>query len=104
TFSWTNMVANLGFDPGTGGNNFLGTGYNILNNLGWLGQATGFPEPASGGILKVGGEPVSVITGEFHVDSVDIILPGPFPMELRRNYSSQNTADSGLGFGWRLSW
>ena len=35
-------------------------------------------------------EPVNVTSGEFYVDTVDLSLPGPFPLQLRRNYTSLN--------------
>ena len=43
------------------------------------------------------------ITGEFYVDETDLQLPGPLPLALRRNYSSQNLADNQFGTGWKLS-
>jgi RHS repeat-associated protein len=48
-------------------------------------------------------DPVQNITGEFHVDETDLQLPGPMPLSLRRNYSSQNLADNQFGAGWKLS-
>ena len=48
-------------------------------------------------------DPVQDITGEFHVDETDLQLPGPMPLALRRNYSSQNLADNQFGAGWKLS-
>ena len=43
------------------------------------------------------------MTGEFFVDETDLLLPGPMPLALRRNYSSQNLADNQFGPGWKLS-
>ncbi|HEV2327615.1 MAG TPA: DUF6531 domain-containing protein [Verrucomicrobiae bacterium] len=48
-------------------------------------------------------DPVFPITGEFHDDETDLELPGPIPLALRRNYSSQNLADNQFGYGWKLS-
>lgn len=48
-------------------------------------------------------DPVNPVTGEFYIDAVDLSLPGPMPLELRRNYLSQNRSDSQLGHGWKLS-
>ncbi|MEI8124924.1 MAG: DUF6531 domain-containing protein, partial [Parachlamydiaceae bacterium] len=48
-------------------------------------------------------DPVDVVTGAFYVDEVDLNLPGPFPLEIRRNYNSQNPIPGNLGFGWKLS-
>ena len=48
-------------------------------------------------------DPVNNITGESYVDETDLRLPGPIPLALRRNYSSQNLADNQFGPGWKLS-
>ena len=49
------------------------------------------------------GDPVNNITGEFYVDETDLQLPGPIPLALRRNYSSENLANNQFGYGWKLS-
>jgi RHS repeat-associated protein len=49
------------------------------------------------------GDPVNNVTGEFYVDETDLKLPGPMPLALRRNYSSQTLADNQFGYGWKLS-
>ncbi len=48
-------------------------------------------------------DPVNAVTGEFYVEADDIKLPGPMPLLIRRNYSSQNVdlGDSQFGYGWR---
>ena len=48
-------------------------------------------------------DPVNAVTGEFYVDATDLSLPGPMPLLVRRNYSSQNVdmGDSQFGYGWR---
>jgi len=48
-------------------------------------------------------DPVHAVTGEFYVDETDLQLPGPLPLSLRRNYSSQNASDNQFGTGWKLS-
>lgn len=48
-------------------------------------------------------DPVSAVTGEFYVDASDLVLPGPMPLEIRRNYSSLNLADNQFGWGWKLN-
>lgn len=48
-------------------------------------------------------DPVDVVTGAFYVDEADLILPGPFSLAIRRNYSSQNLLVGHLGYGWKLS-
>ncbi len=45
-------------------------------------------------------EPVNVTTGEFYTDAVDLRVNGTMPIEIRRTYSSRNTATSEIGYGW----
>ncbi len=49
------------------------------------------------------GDPVNSVTGEFYIDATDLTLPGPMPLFIRRNYSSQDVdlGDSTFGYGWR---
>lgn len=53
--------------------------------------------------LSTVADPVDVVTGAFYINEVDLILPGPFPLEIRRNYNSQNPLIGDLGIGWKLS-
>jgi len=48
-------------------------------------------------------DPVSVVTGEFYHDEVDLKLDGPMPLVIRRNYSSRALVDGNFGWGWRMS-
>ena len=48
-------------------------------------------------------DPVDTVTGAFYIDELDLNLPGPFPLEIRRNYNSQNPIIGNLGCGWKLS-
>lgn len=48
-------------------------------------------------------DPVDVMTGAFYVDEVDLSIPGAFPLEIRRNYNSQNPLHGMLGYGWKLN-
>ncbi|HEV8052135.1 MAG TPA: DUF6531 domain-containing protein, partial [Parachlamydiaceae bacterium] len=48
-------------------------------------------------------DPVDVISGAFYIDEIDLTLPGAFPLEIRRNYNSQNTLPGVFGFGWKLN-
>ena len=49
-------------------------------------------------------DPVNVISGEFYIDTVDLTLPGPMPLQVRRNYQSQNlSGENNLGYGWKMS-
>ncbi len=54
-------------------------------------------------ILSYVADPIDVVTGAFYIDEVDLIFPGPFPLEIRRNYNSQNPLIGDLGVGWKLS-
>ncbi|MBI5386381.1 MAG: hypothetical protein HZA90_17055, partial [Verrucomicrobia bacterium] len=49
-------------------------------------------------------DPVNTLTGEFYVDAVDLTLPGPMPLHVRRNYGSHNLAANQLGYGWKLNY
>jgi RHS repeat-associated protein len=49
-------------------------------------------------------DPVSAVSGDFYVDALDLALPGPMPLEIRRNYSSHNLADNQFGYGWKLNY
>ena len=49
-------------------------------------------------------DPVNVLTGEFYIDAVDLTLPGPMPMEIRRNYGSLNLSKNQFGHGWKLAY
>jgi RHS repeat-associated protein len=49
-------------------------------------------------------DPVNALTGEFYIDDVDLSLPGPMPLQVRRNYGSQNLANNQLGYGWKLNY
>jgi RHS repeat-associated protein len=50
-------------------------------------------------------DPVDPVSGAFRVDTVDLQLPGPFPLAIRRNYSSQNFSDkNNFGYGWRINY
>lgn len=46
-------------------------------------------------------DPVNPLTGEFYIDAVDLTLPGPFPLQVRRNYLSQNRSQNQFGVGWK---
>ena len=49
-------------------------------------------------------EPVNVMSGEFYQDTVDLTVAGPQPLQVRRNYSSQNQGDrNGFGYGWDIN-
>lgn len=45
-------------------------------------------------------DPVNYRTGEFYVNATDLQLPGVFPIQLRRTYSSRSAAPNEFGYGW----
>ncbi|WP_038168447.1 DUF6531 domain-containing protein, partial [Verrucomicrobium sp. BvORR106] len=50
------------------------------------------------------GDPVNMVTGELYADEVDLVLPGPIPLQVRRNYSSQSSHAGSFGFGWKMAY
>lgn len=74
-------------------------GYRLMNDLGALGKPDWLADSAA--FLA---DPVNAVSGEFYVDAVDLTLPGPMPLQVRRNYSSHNLAENQFGFGWKLSY
>ena len=70
-----------------------------LNTAAWKAEVRPEHKP----IWNTVADPVDVITGAFYVDEVDLTLPGPFQLEVRRNYNSQNPLPGLLGCGWKLS-
>ena len=76
-----------------------GLGIQASTDGGYLGQAVATFRDG----LQVVYDPVSVISGEFYVDTVDLNLPGPLPLQLRRNYLSRNLAENEFGCGWKFN-
>jgi YD repeat-containing protein len=69
------------------------------------GADTGaFAQQVKPGSAESVSDPVNSVTGDFYVDDTDLVLPGPMPLQIRRNYSSINVFDNDLGFGWKLSY
>ena len=75
------------------------TDFGDVEQSGFLGNTS----DAGAQIGTRSSDPVNTITGEFYVNDTDLQLPGPIPLSLRRNYSSQNLADNQFGTGWKLS-
>ncbi len=89
---------------------FQKTDHQLFNKLTFhsLGLATKSyyqPEVRSWfkGTLDLVADPVDIVSGAFYIDEVDLSLLGPFPLQIRRNYSNQSPVDSILGYGWKLS-
>lgn len=76
------------------------TAYNQLYNNGAASTETPTYNDGTQRVL----DPVNLMTGEFYVDAPDITLPGPMPLQIRRNYGSQNLAENEFGFGWKISY
>lgn len=85
----------IGQQYGFGSPTFANT-YFAADNSGYVGDQSWLSSFAS-----TVGDPVNPLTGEFYVDAVDLTLPGPFPLQMRRNYLSHNLADNQFGVGWK---
>jgi RHS repeat-associated protein len=94
TQAWMASVNNVAGASQTYGSTFLST---------WQSGYNGSPNDAGSQLGVRSGDPVNNISGEFYVEETDLQLPGPIPLALRRNYSSQNLADNQFGPGWKLS-
>jgi YD repeat-containing protein len=100
--SFSETAWNVGFDLlGHGPSTDLGAVGSAVYSEGWLGAPSWHNMGGLGNSFV--SDPVNVINGEFYVDAVDLTLPGPFPLQIRRNYSSQNEALNILGYGWKFS-
>jgi RHS repeat-associated protein len=75
------------------------TGIEQAANTGFFGTAWASID----GDLDTVAEPVDVPSGAFYIDTVDLSLPGPFPLQLRRNYVSQNPGANEFGYGWKMN-
>lgn len=71
-------------------------------DLGVLGTGTDYR--GGNGFISQVEDPVNALTGEFYIDAVDLSLPGPMPLQIRRNYGSHNVAENQIGFGWKLNY
>jgi len=74
---------------------------NTVNGGSGYDSSVGQDHAQSGSVLL---DPVNSVTGEFYVDATDLVMPGPMPLIIRRNYSSQNLdlGDLPFGSGWRI--
>ena len=76
-----------------------GTTAAVAANTGNLGGSNN--RNTAGGTVA---DPVDVMSGAFYVDETDLSLPGPLPLQIRRNYSSMTLADNQFGQGWKLNY
>jgi RHS repeat-associated protein len=95
-----------GGDGQNGGNGANGGGKNAASC--GPGSGGGCPNPSHGGGGTQAGDPIDPVTGRaYTVAVVDLALPGPLPLVVRRSYSTGSLdLDVGLGPGWShsLSW
>jgi RHS repeat-associated protein len=89
----------LGAAYGSSLNQFVANTVQASEQASWFDRLTDMGSQALSKVF----DPVHAVTGEFYVDETDLSLPGPLPLALRRNYSSQNLADNQFGPGWKLS-
>jgi RHS repeat-associated protein len=91
----------LNYNLSTSGtaNQQYSTAFSFTTQYGDLGK----PDDGGSTLWSKVSDPVHSVTGEFYVDETDLQLPGPLPLSLRRNYSSQNASDNQFGTGWKLS-
>jgi RHS repeat-associated protein len=101
TTSWSTSASLLGLSSGGWGDY-----YSASASRGSTGSTSFFGAVGSA-ISSVAGwvsDPVNVVTGEFYHDAVDLTLPGPFPLAIRRNYSSLSLSENEFGHGWKLAY
>lgn len=53
-------------------------------------------------VTKYVNDPVNSMTGSFYINDTDLVIPGPFPIQLSRNYDSLNQASNEFGTGWKM--
>lgn len=94
----TDIASQLGLTIGSGGVTAQGVTSSAINAGAW--------SRADSGMKNLGEtiyDPVSAVSGAFYIDSTDLELPGPLPLQLRRNYSSLNLSDNQFGYGWKMN-
>lgn len=104
--SWANLnystvastIMGISFAGSTPSASELADVHRITTSNGFLGDTSWYGAP-----WNFIFDPVDVITGAFYHDEVDLTLPGQFPLQIRRNYSSDNPAAGQFGYGWRSS-
>lgn len=89
--------ANTLFGDWSGG---YANSYRNFSDRGILSSSSSF----FGDFTRFVADPVNVMAGEFYVDSTDLKLAGPMPLEIRRNYSSHNLAWNQFGYGWKFNY
>lgn len=94
--AYDNLVAQL-----AGGTlNLLEMATSFLEN----GSPIDGTTPIFSGVSGMAGDPVNMMTGELYADELDLVLPGPIPLQLRRNYGSQVLTAGEFGHGWKMTY
>jgi RHS repeat-associated protein len=111
---YTQASSSLSYYPSSPGTAYFADIDQFVNNSGYAGSSSYYGDFVTEGAAMVGfvvgsiakgvSDPVHVVTGEFYIDAVDLKLDGPMPLEIRRNYSSQNLSNNEFGFGWKLTY
>ncbi len=98
----TLQIANAGLVTLSGGtaSQQFGQASQAENDRGFWGWVQNTAQQVAGTVA----DPVGVVSGEFYHDEVDLSLPGPMPLQLRRNYSSLNLAENQFGHGWKINY
>ncbi len=73
-------------------------------SLGSPGTPVSYGDMTSTFLTKGVSDPVNVVTGGFYINDTDLTIPGPMPIQLSRNYDSQNVANNEFGTGWKMGY
>ena len=102
--SWNNAASFYDITQNSYGNRYTEQDNAVqrqINESGYYGDNTvGFNNQSIWGTVA---DPVDTRTGEFYIDDIDLLVPGPKPIEFRRAYSSHYGAVGEFGFGWRFN-
>ena len=74
-----------------------------VDNIGWIGATSSFADNEAK-ISKMVADPVNAVTGGFYINETDLLIPGPLPIQLTRNYDSLNLANNEFGAGWKMGY
>lgn len=104
TAAFAPIAASAGDRPPRGSHPSFATGEGPPTDPPPCPDASPTPTCECGGATAPGSKPVNAIgAGETH-EKADLVLPGVFPIELKRRYDSRSRYDSPLGYGWSWSY
>ncbi len=101
--AWSQSASSLGFTPSGSSSSISASLFSYNLNTGSAGKPSYYGNMVSS-VSQGISDPVNAVTGEFYIDKVDLRLAGPMPLEVRRNYSSQNVANNDFGYGWKIAY